>query len=78
MDRSDRKAIALTVIVGISILLFVVIIGWSMHAVKSYFEAEAYNRITGSHVTTWDAMFVDLRVQAEPKPSGTLDGTVPR
>jgi hypothetical protein len=33
----------------------------------SWYEAQAYNRITGSQVTTWDAMFVDLRVQAEPK-----------
>lgn len=40
--------------------------GWS------YLEAQSYNRLTGSQVTTWDAMFVDLRVQAEPtngKPS---------
>lgn len=28
-------------------------------------EAEAYNRVTGSRVTTWDAMFLELRVQGE-------------
>lgn len=26
-------------------------------------EAETYNRLTGAHVTTWDAMWVELRVQ---------------
>ena len=35
--------------------------------VKSYFEAQAYNRLTGAHATTWDAMWVELRVQDSPK-----------
>lgn len=35
--------------------------------VSSYFEAQSYNRLTGANVTTWDAMWIDLRVQAEPK-----------
>lgn len=34
--------------------------GWWVFA--SYCEASAYNRITGSNVSTWDAMFVELRV----------------
>lgn len=29
----------------------------------SYMEARAYERVTGKQVTTWDAMFLDLRVQ---------------
>jgi len=28
----------------------------------SYFEARAYNRATGAEVSTWDAMFIQLRV----------------
>jgi len=31
--------------------------------VKSYNEARVYNRLTGASVTTWDALWVDLRVQ---------------
>lgn len=31
--------------------------------VSSYFEAKAFNRITGQNVTTWDAMWLNLRVQ---------------
>ncbi len=30
---------------------------------SSWCEAAAFNRITGKDVTTWDAMFVTLRVQ---------------
>jgi hypothetical protein len=30
---------------------------------KSSLEARAYNRVTGSNVTTWEAMWVELRVQ---------------
>jgi len=35
--------------------------------VMSYFEARAFNRITGKNVSTVDAMFVSLRVQEEAK-----------
>lgn len=35
--------------------------------VQPYFEAQAYNRATGSDVSTWDAFWVELRVQADPK-----------
>lgn len=30
--------------------------------VQPYFEAQAYNRITGSRVSMWDAMWVEMRV----------------
>lgn len=29
---------------------------------KSYFEAKAYNRVTGANVSVWDAMWVRLMV----------------
>jgi len=35
-------------------------IGWWV--TKSRMEASAFNRITNSDVTTWDAMWVQLRV----------------
>jgi hypothetical protein len=43
--------------VGLLILLFLAV--W---VVSSVFEAKVYNRLTGSKVTTWDAMWVQLRV----------------
>ena len=33
----------------------------------AYFEASTYNRLTDANVTTWDAVWVQLRVQAYPK-----------
>lgn len=33
----------------------------------SYFEARAYNRVTGKSVSTLDAMFIELRVQESAK-----------
>jgi hypothetical protein len=35
--------------------------------VKSHFEAAAFNRATGKNVSTWDAMWVELRVEGEGK-----------
>jgi hypothetical protein len=37
------------------------------YVVASYMEASAYNRVTGKHVSTWDAMWVDLRVTGEAR-----------
>jgi hypothetical protein len=55
MDREAKFAVALyaTFIVGF-LAIFVV---------RSRWEAEAYTRLTGKQVSTWDAMFLDLRVQ---------------
>lgn len=30
---------------------------------SAYYEAQAYYRVTGKKVSTWDAIFLDLRVQ---------------
>lgn len=49
---------------GLPVLFGVVfVVFW---IIFSYHEAISYSRLTGNHVTTWDAMFVDLRVQAVP------------
>ena len=57
---------SLPIVFGGLLLLSVV-----AHSVVSYFEARAYTNVTGRHVSTWDAMFLDLRVQepvAESQP----------
>lgn len=51
-------------IAAIAAVLLAVPVSW---VVKSYFEAKSYNRLTGAHATTWDAMWVELRVQDSPK-----------
>jgi hypothetical protein len=45
------------------VLMFVsTILAWPAY---SYFEAKAYNSVTGKNVSTWDAMFLELRVTNE-------------
>lgn len=50
--------------------IFILALSFGAFAVAAYFEARAYNNVTGSNVSTWDAMFIDLRVQAEPNGKG--------
>lgn len=70
--ETREKASAITMMCGVILGGILPIAGLlalfaAFWAGASYFEASAYNRITGSDVTTWEAMFVELRVQAEPK-----------
>jgi VIT1/CCC1 family predicted Fe2+/Mn2+ transporter len=70
--ETKKKASALTHFAAIFIGGVIPVAGMlllfaSFWWVASYVEASAYNRITGSDVTTWEAMFVELRVQAEPQ-----------
>lgn len=53
-DNAVSFAVIL-VIVAVALLLTV----W---VTMSHFEAAAYNRLTGGSVTTWDAMWIQLRV----------------
>lgn len=32
-----------------------------------HMESKTYNKLTGAHTTWWDAAWVELRVQGEPK-----------
>ena len=58
MISRDKESVAgIGVMLGFGVLL----LGW--HVLRSSWEAEAYTRLTGKSVTTWDAIFLDLRVQ---------------
>lgn len=53
---------------GIGIVMIVAIaISIAAWIISSKMEAEAYNRVTGENVSTWDAMWIELRVQSPPK-----------
>jgi Na+-transporting methylmalonyl-CoA/oxaloacetate decarboxylase gamma subunit len=47
-------------IMGMGVLIVLVLIFWVFPA---YFEARAFNRLTGRNASTWEAMWVELRVQ---------------
>jgi len=34
----------------------------SLRITHSYFEAKAFNRVTGQNVSTWDAYWLELRI----------------
>jgi len=53
--------------VYVCVVLLVIGLSIGYWAFSSMMEAKAYNRATGSNVTTWDAMWIELRVQAGPK-----------
>jgi hypothetical protein len=61
---TDRTSILM--IAASFVLVFGIVAG--VYATKSYFEAAAFNRITGKNVSTWDAMFLELRVQEDARP----------
>ena len=53
--RDDTK-------VGLWMIAAVMVVCVVLVAFKSWQEAKAFNRLTGGNATTWDAMFVQLRV----------------
>ena len=44
-----------------------VLLGFIAFVVQPKFEADAYSRLTGKHVTYWDAVWLDLRIQEHVK-----------
>jgi len=50
--------------IAVSLVCVVIVGGWILY---SHFEARAYERVTGKRISTWDAMWLDLRVQEQLK-----------
>lgn len=63
-DAEDRRGLLL--FAGSAVILF--LIAALIWIFASYQEARAFERVTGKPVTTWDAMWIQLRVQ-EPATS---------
>jgi uncharacterized membrane protein len=60
MNRSTGVDDSWTSFLWILLPLVIVFVWW---IVGSYFEARAFNRVTGKDVSIFDAMFIELRVQ---------------
>ncbi len=54
---------------GLIVGIGFIVLGMFLWITASYMEAQAFNRVTGKNVSTWDAMFIELRVQ-EPAMKG--------
>jgi hypothetical protein len=55
--KSNSDGICMLAFAGIVILL---VLGG--YILKSYFEAKTFNELTGRNVSTWQALFVQLRI----------------
>ena len=59
-DTKDMLIYGLVALIAITLM-------FSPWVTRSYFEAAAFNRATGSNVSTWDAMWIELRVEGKGK-----------
>ena len=50
-------------IIGIAFAIVLLLVTPAIWVGRSRLEAQAFNRLTGKDATTFDAMFVELRVQ---------------
>lgn len=62
----DRTTTILAWFLGSLILLAILAIPAGIWVFQSAMEARAYEHATGVKVSTWDAMWVELRVQNAP------------
>lgn len=47
-------------------LICVILFALSGALIGAHMESKTYNRLTGAQTTTWDALWVELRVQDQP------------
>lgn len=45
------------------LIAIVIVVCIALMVVSSHFESKTYNKLTGANTTTWDAIWVELRVQ---------------
>jgi hypothetical protein len=50
---------------GLCVACVAFVIGMAL--LQPYMEAKTYRKLTGADVTTWDAIWVELRVQDAPR-----------
>ena len=61
----NKKGFSLTELMMTITVILILLIAPLTWIFKSHMEAKAYNRLTGSNATTWEAMWVQLRVQGD-------------
>jgi hypothetical protein len=63
MDDETKEAIMIV----IRIMAILLLMGAGVWIFRSDMEASAFNSVTGKNVTTWQAMWIELRVQEPSK-----------
>lgn len=51
----------------LALCAFIILFGLVVTVTSSYFESQAYNKLTGAQTSTWDAIFLELRVSEGSK-----------
>ena len=59
-------------IAGIAVVIVVLLLVGAFWVFASSREARVFRRLTGHEVSTWDAMWSSLRVQAQPLQAAVL------
>ncbi len=65
LDKSDSGCLPLVGFLLVILAPFAICMAVAF--LNAHLQARAFNRATGSNVSTWDAMFVPLRVEGRPK-----------
>lgn len=63
IKKESRKEVTKLVFFIALPFLVLFLLLFSLAGCGAYMEAKAYNKITGSNITAWQALFVELRVQ---------------
>lgn len=66
LSKETKETIGLFGLVG-GLLLLLGCLAMTPWVISSYFEATAFNHATGADVSTWDAMWIELRVEGKGK-----------
>jgi len=62
INKETKEVITYLSLIIMTMIVLIVIIVFPIFWGKSYMEAKTFNKLTGSDATTWDAMWVQLRV----------------
>lgn len=61
------KSEKIAVIAGLIFIVLIAVVNFGWMWICASQEAATYNKITGANVTTSDALWVELRVDSQPK-----------
>jgi len=59
-----------TIVLAVALVFAACVVGVGNWVFRSHMEAKAFNAVTGKSVTTWQAMWIELRVQDQGKDGG--------
>lgn len=72
MPTSSRPLFSLIEILMALTVAVILLAIPGFHVFAVYQESRTYNRLTGAQTTTWDALWVELRVQDAPRSTDKL------